>query len=53
MENLNVKHIYTMAILFGIWLKEPAQRKRLAKVDVTELFDEWINKIAEDLKKDE
>jgi hypothetical protein len=43
------KHTYTMCILFGMWLKEPAQRKRLSKMDASQLFDEWINKVLEEV----
>jgi hypothetical protein len=53
MTEQEIKHTYTMAILFGMWLKEPGQRKRLSKVDVVDLFDEWIKLIAKDLDKDE
>ena len=44
------KHTYTMCILFGMWLKEPAQRKRLAKTEMSVLFDEWINKVLEEVQ---
>ena len=43
------KHNYTMCILFGMCLKEPAQRKRLAKTEMSVLFDEWINKVLEEV----
>jgi hypothetical protein len=43
------KHTYTMCILFGMWLKEPEQRKRLAKIEMRNLFDEWINKVLEEV----
>lgn len=39
------KHTYTMCVLFGLWLQQKEQRKRLAKTDMSDLFDEWINKI--------
>jgi len=47
------KHTYTMCVLFGLWLQQKEQRKRLSKVDVVDLFDEWIKLIAKDLAKDE
>ena len=43
------KHTYTMCVLFGLWLQQKEQRKRLAKTDMSNLFDEWINKVLEEV----
>jgi hypothetical protein len=43
------KHTYTMCVLFGLWLQQKEQRKRLAKTDMSDLFDEWINKVLEEV----
>ena len=44
------KHTYTMCVLFGLWLQQKEQRKRLAKTDMSVLFDEWINKILKEVQ---
>jgi hypothetical protein len=38
-----------MCVLFGLWLQQPEQRKRLAKSEMIRLFDEWMNKILEEV----
>jgi hypothetical protein len=43
------KHTYTMCVLFGLWLQQKEQRKRIAKTEMSVLFDEWINKVLEEL----
>ncbi len=43
------KHTYTMCVLFGLWLQQKEQRKRLAKTEMSDLFDEWINKVLEEV----
>jgi hypothetical protein len=43
------KHTYTMCVLFGLWLQQKEQRKRLAKTEMSILFDEWINKVLEEM----
>jgi hypothetical protein len=43
------KHTYTMCVLFGLWLQQKEQRKRLAKTEMSLLFDEWINKVLEEV----
>jgi hypothetical protein len=43
------KHTYTMCVLFGLWLQQKEQRKRLAKTEMSVLFDEWINKVLEEV----
>jgi hypothetical protein len=43
------KHTYTMCVLFGLWLQQKEQRKRLAKTEMSNLFDEWINKVLEEV----
>jgi hypothetical protein len=44
MEN-NTQNIFNVAMFFGLWLQQPAQRKRLAKTQMGDLFTEWINEI--------
>ena len=50
MENNEVNNpaqsAFTIAVLFGMWLQQPAQRKRLAKTKITELYTEWITELA-------
>ena len=43
------KHTYTMCVLFGLWLQQKEQRKRIAKTEMSLLFDEWINKVLEEV----
>jgi hypothetical protein len=43
------KHTYTMCVLFGFWLQQKEQRKRIAKTEMSILFDEWINKVLEEV----
>jgi hypothetical protein len=43
------KHTYTMCVLFGLWLQQKEQRKRLAKTEMSVLFDEWINKVLQEV----
>ena len=43
------KHTYTMCVLFGLWLQQKEQRKRLAKTEMSNLFDEWINKVLQEV----
>jgi hypothetical protein len=43
------KHTYTMCVLFGMWLQQKEQRKRLAKESMSMLFDEWITMIAKEV----
>jgi len=49
MENNEVNNpaqsAFTIAVLFGMWLQQSAQRKRLAKTQMADLFTEWINEI--------
>lgn len=44
------KHTYTMCVLFGMWLQQKEQRKRLAKESMSNLFDEWINMILKEVQ---
>jgi hypothetical protein len=44
------KHTYTMCVLFGLWLQQKEQRKRLAKTEMIRLFDEWLNKVLEEVQ---
>ena len=43
------KHTYSMCVLFGLWLQQKEQRKRIAKTEMSVLFDEWINKVLEEV----
>jgi hypothetical protein len=49
MENKEVNNTaqsaFTIAVLFGMWLQQKEQRKRLAKTQMADLFTEWINEI--------
>ena len=44
---------YTIAILFGMWLKQSPQRKRLAKTEIQDLFKEWMELISKQMGEDE
>lgn len=44
---------YTIAILFGMWLQQKEQRKRLAKAKITELFSEWITELSKKMPDNE
>jgi hypothetical protein len=41
---------FTIAVLFGMWLQQKEQRKRLAKTEMSNLFDEWINKVLQEVQ---
>ena len=51
--NPMVQHAYTIAVLFGMWLQQKEQRKRLAKVKITELYTEWITELSKKLPDNE
>ena len=57
MENQEVnpttQSTYTIAILFGMWLKQSPQRKRLAKTEIQDLFKEWMELISKQIGEDE
>ncbi len=42
-------HTYRLCVMFGMWLQQKEQRKRLAKGSMTELFQEWIELISNQL----
>jgi hypothetical protein len=42
-------HTYRLCVMFGMWLQQPAQRKRLAKSTMTDLYKEWIELISQQL----
>jgi hypothetical protein len=42
-------HTYRLCVMFGMWLQQPAQRKRLAKASMTDLYKEWIELISQQL----
>jgi hypothetical protein len=44
---------FTIAVLFGMWLQQKEQRKRLAKAKITELFTEWITELEKKLPDNE
>ena len=51
--NPMVQHAYTIAVLFGMWLQQKEQRKRLAKAKITELYSEWITELSKKLPDNE
>jgi len=44
---------FTIAVLFGMWLQQKEQRKRLAKASITELFTEWITELSNKMPENE
>lgn len=44
---------FTIAVLFGMWLQQKEQRKRLAKASITELFTEWITEVHKQIPDNE
>jgi hypothetical protein len=44
---------FTIAVLFGMWLQQKEQRKRLAKAKITELFSEWITELSHKIPDNE
>lgn len=44
---------FTIAVLFGMWLQQKEQRKRLAKAKITELFTEWITELSHKIPDNE
>ena len=44
---------FTIAVLFGMWLQQKEQRKRLAKAKITELFSEWITELSNKMPDNE
>jgi len=57
MENQEVnpatQSTFTIAVLFGMWLQQKEQRKRLAKASITELFTEWITEVSNKMPDNE
>ena len=57
MENKEVnpatQSTFTIAVLFGMWLQQKEQRKRLAKASITELFTEWITELSHKIPDNE
>ena len=43
----------TIAVLFGMWLQQKEQRKRLAKAKITELYSEWITELSKRMPDNE
>lgn len=44
---------FTIAVIFGMWLQQKEQRKRLAKASITELFSEWITELSHKIPDNE
>ena len=44
---------FTIAVLFGMWLQQKEQRKRLAKAKITELYSEWITELSKRMPDNE
>ena len=44
---------FTIAVLFGMWLQQKEQRKRLAKAKITELYSEWITELSKRIPDNE
>jgi hypothetical protein len=42
-------HTYRLCVMFGMWLQQKEQRKRLAKSTMTDLYKEWIELISQQL----
>ena len=57
MENQEVnpatQSTFTIAVLFGMWLQQKEQRKRLAKTKITELYTEWITELSKRMPDNE
>ena len=45
----SMHHTYRLCVMFGMWLQQPTQRKRLAKGLMTDLYKEWIELISNQL----
>ena len=45
----SMHHTYRLCVMFGMWLQQPEQRKRLAKGLMTDLYKEWIELISNQL----
>lgn len=52
-RNENMHHTYRMCVMFGMWLQQPNQRKRLKATEMTELFKEWIELLSKQLDNGE
>lgn len=48
-RNENMHHTYRLCVMFGMWLQQKEQRKRLAKSTMTDLYGEWIELISNQL----
>ena len=42
-------HTYRLCVMFGMWLQQKEQRKRLAKSPMTDLYAEWIELLSSQL----
>ena len=48
-RNENMHHTYQLCVMFGMWLQQPNQRKRLKATEMTVLFQEWIELLSQQL----
>ena len=46
-------HTYRLCVMFGMWLQQPTQRKRLKNTEITILFQEWIELLSQQLDNGE
>ena len=46
-------HTYRLCVMFGMWLQQPTQRKRLKATEMTVLFQEWIELLSQQLDNGE
>ena len=49
----NMHHTYRLCVMFGMWLQQPNQRKRLKNTEMTTLFQEWIDLLSNQLDNGE
>ena len=52
-RNENMHHTYQLCVMFGMWLQQPNQRKRLKATEMTVLFQEWIELLSQQLDNGE
>ena len=49
----SMHHTYRLCVMFGMWLQQPTQRKRLKATEMTVLFQEWIELLSQQLDNGE
>ena len=52
-RNENMHHTYRLCVMFGMWLQQSTQRKRLKNTEMTTLFQEWIDLLSQQLDNGE